>query len=177
MTHKELISEHAVNFKITTCDFEINDLLNTRLDFDVFLPSKGFCLQRKHVWTIEQKQELIMSILLKRSISKLAIILHYPTDGGIEVDKIEVIDGKQRLSAIIDFLENKFPISIKGKAVFFKDLDKSFHTFCKLLSLPCDIARAYENDDINDADKIAWFNIINFAGTPQDAEHKAKLLS
>ena len=57
--------------------FTMRDLLERNhydLDFDVFLPSKGKNLQRPFCWTLDQKQELIMSLLKGVSISTMAFI-------------------------------------------------------------------------------------------------------
>ncbi len=53
----------------------ITDLINnptscTPFDFEVYLPTKGTNLQRELVWTLEQKKELIKSIILEREINQ-----------------------------------------------------------------------------------------------------------
>lgn len=58
--------------------------------------------QRKLVWTQEEKQSLIDSILKKYPVP--AILLATREDG-----KYEIIDGLQRLHAIVSFVENAFP--------------------------------------------------------------------
>lgn len=62
--------------------------------------------QRKLVWTVDEKEYLIDSIINDLPIP---LILLASTDDG----KLEVIDGLQRLNAIISFIENRF--SIGGK--------------------------------------------------------------
>lgn len=62
--------------------------------------------QRKLVWTVDEKQYLIDSILADLPIP--LILLAKTAD-----DKLEIIDGLQRLNAIISFIENRF--SIEGK--------------------------------------------------------------
>ena len=47
---------------------------NCNIDFDVYLPSRGRNLQRDYVWTTDQKRELIWSVLMKRHISRMAIL-------------------------------------------------------------------------------------------------------
>jgi len=79
--------------------FRIKDVFdrdNYNLDFDVFLPSIGKNLQRELCWTLLQKQELILSILKGIQIPKMAFVF-------INHKIIQVVDGKQRLSALIDF--------------------------------------------------------------------------
>ena len=62
--------------------------------------------QRKLVWTVDEKEYLIDSILNNLPIP---LILLAKTDDG----KLEIIDGLQRLNAIISFIENRFSISGK----------------------------------------------------------------
>lgn len=62
--------------------------------------------QRKLVWTVDEKEFLIDSIVNDLPIP---LILLAQTDDG----KLEIIDGLQRLNAIISFIENRF--SAKGK--------------------------------------------------------------
>lgn len=62
--------------------------------------------QRKLVWTVDEKQYLIDSIL---SDFPIPLILLAKT----EDDRLEVIDGLQRLNAIISFIENRFTVNEK----------------------------------------------------------------
>ena len=48
-------------------------LKSQKIDFDVFLPTKGINLQRGFVWILQQKQDLIQSILIGRKIPEIAI--------------------------------------------------------------------------------------------------------
>ena len=61
--------------------------------------------QRKLVWTVDEKEFLIDSILNNLPIP---LILLAQTEN----NKLEIIDGLQRLNAIMSFIENRF--SIKG---------------------------------------------------------------
>lgn len=63
--------------------------------------------QRKLVWTLEEKEKLIESILNSFPIPN--ILLAKTTDS----DNFEIIDGMQRLHTIISFIEQSFPY--KGK--------------------------------------------------------------
>lgn len=69
--------------------------------------------QRKLVWTLEEKQRLIESILNRYPIP--AILLAEQEKTGT----YEIIDGLQRLHAIISFIQNSFP-TLDGK---YFDLD------------------------------------------------------
>ena len=57
--------------------------------------------QRKLVWTVDEKEYLIDSIIKGLPIP---LVLLAQTDDG----KLEIIDGLQRLNAIISFIENRF---------------------------------------------------------------------
>lgn len=59
--------------------------------------------QRKLVWTLEEKQKLIESIMKKYPIPAI-LIAERDTSG-----EFEIIDGLQRLHAIISFIETSFP--------------------------------------------------------------------
>ncbi|WP_032364188.1 DUF262 domain-containing protein [Rhodococcoides fascians] len=58
--------------------------------------------QRKLVWTLEEKQRLIES-LMKRYPVPAIILAERPSDGNYEI-----IDGLQRLHSIVSFIENSF---------------------------------------------------------------------
>lgn len=62
--------------------------------------------QRKLVWTVDEKQFLIDSII---SDFPIPLILLAKTND----DKFEIIDGLQRLNSIISFIENRF--EVQGK--------------------------------------------------------------
>lgn len=60
--------------------------------------------QREYVWTQKQKSELIESILMGIPIP---IVYLFQTKDA----SIQVVDGRQRIGAIIDFMNNKFGLS------------------------------------------------------------------
>ncbi len=76
--------------------------------------------QRGNVWNSKQRSELIESILMG---IPLPIMYFFQNASGIK----QVVDGKQRLTALFDYIDNKFSLSdlnimseLKGKK--FKDL-------------------------------------------------------
>ncbi len=148
---------------------------NCKIDFDVWLPSKGMNLQRDYVWTVEQKRELMWSVLMNRYIPRMAMV-NIISDM-IDLDgTYQVIDGKQRLSAMIDFIKGKYDLIIDEKSYYFKDLPKDYQRVIEGYMFPYYIVNEDYGNQITDDDKIAWFRYINFAGTPQDAEHLKSLL-
>src|SRR5690606_37932893 len=62
--------------------------------------------QRKLVWTLEEKQKLVESILKKYPVPAILIAERDGAPG-----TYEIIDGLQRLQAIMSFIETAFPTS------------------------------------------------------------------
>lgn len=149
-----------------------------KLDFDVFLKKYDYNLQRPFVWTILQQQELIWSIFMDRPIPPFVFIKHNSEDASISgYTTMLVIDGKQRLTAIFNYLDNKFPIFVDGKEIYFKDLDSMAQFRILGYDLRVQLYYSYASDPITDDEKIIIFNHYNFAGTPQEESHKNKLQS
>jgi hypothetical protein len=77
--------------------------------------------QREFVWTLKQKSELIESILMG---IPLPMIYFFEGDNGV----LQVVDGKQRLTTLFQFLANEFPLSqslsilVDHKGKRYKDL-------------------------------------------------------
>ena len=71
---------------------------------DRFIVNRRY--QRKLVWSVEEKQRLIDSILRDMPIPMFLV-----AEIGATADaQFELIDGMQRLNAIFSFLENEFPV-------------------------------------------------------------------
>lgn len=172
-----------LHFKIgeTSLIHTASELLNKNgwiLDFNVYLHTKNKNLQRDFCWSLESKSEFILSILKGIRIPNISIILKkYVHENETRDEILQIIDGKQRLSAILDFIDNKFPVIFNGEKYYFNDLDESAQYEIEHGVPLVNIAYEWIYDDgidnviISDDEKIAWFKMINFAGTPQDIEH------
>jgi hypothetical protein len=168
-----------LNFTINKglAGFEVDDLANEmygKLDFDVYLESKGMNLQRPLVWSIEQKRELILSILKEIKIPAITMVQYINDYSEREKRIYKIIDGKQRLSAAISFYRGEFGIMFEGQEYFYNDLTEQakseiHHAF------RFDVGYSYPDKPITDKEMILWFQLINFTGTPQDAEHMKNL--
>lgn len=79
--------------------------------------------QRKLVWTQEEKVAFIDSIYNHYSVP---LILVADISDRCSL-KYEIIDGMQRLNAIMSFIENEFPIKVNGAEAYF-NLDTLAHT-------------------------------------------------
>lgn len=141
------------------------------LDFDVYLPSKGINLQRDLVWTIDQKRELINSIIVGRKIPHCAIINTLEFD----IERYQVIDGKQRLSTMLQFINNEFDLIVDGESYYYNDLPADWKLTIHSHHIRYYIVNEEYGNKISDQQKINWFMFINFAGTPQDIDHFVKL--
>lgn len=141
------------------------------VDFDVWLPSKNMNLQRGNVWNEHQKSEIIWSMFMKRNIPRMAFLNTSPSD------TMQVIDGKQRLTAMFEYLDNKFYIYYNGVNYYFKDLPDEHKRHLEFYPLAAYIIHegSIGTEVITDQQKIDWFKFINFSGTPQDLEHMSRL--
>lgn len=148
-----------------------------KYDFDVYLPTYGFNLQRDYVWEHYQQNDFIMSILLEKPIDPIIAILHNSDLEKRSDATMQIIDGKQRLLTIKKFANNEFPVDINGKEVYFKDFDNEVKRFfeSRVDYLIGTIYYSYDDCPLTDDMKIILFNFYNFAGTPQTEEHKNKL--
>lgn len=148
------------------------------IDYDVKL-SNGKNLQRDFVWTIEQKRSLIISMLKGLQIPNFAVV-QYRNDLDFSSKKpttLKVIDGKQRLKTIEDFLNNEFSLLFNGLEYFYTDLDDDAQHKISTYTLLFNLIYEYDDIMLSDEQLISWFELVNFAGTPQDLDHLEKLKS
>jgi len=159
-----------LEFNITEITSQVKYFKRLNIDWEVYLPSKGKNLQRAHVWSLEQKRELIWSVLIDRHIPHCAIInIIDPDDRKGEI--YQIIDGKQRLSTIFNFIDDKFTINIDDHVHFFSGLPEDYQRAINNKYFRYYIVHESFDKKVTDDEKIAWFKYINFAGTPQDKEH------
>lgn len=123
--------------------------------------------QRDFVWTDEQKEKLIESMLKNRDIGKF-IYYRYPFPIMKETGYSgEMIDGKQRLKAITDFLEGK----IKAFGKYFYQM----HPYDLVHIDDYSIQLAIIDRPMSIKDRIEYFLHVNTEGVAQSAEHIAKV--
>jgi hypothetical protein len=127
--------------------------------------------QRDFVWTLEQKQSLIHSIYNNIDIGKVVIrkrsyswVKNRVSEGKIGAFK-DIVDGKQRLNAILDFINNKFSDKDGHYYSDFSEIAKSqFFNFNS-------IGYGELGESASDKDVKSVFLGINFTGTPVSEEH------
>jgi uncharacterized protein with ParB-like and HNH nuclease domain len=170
------LNELRLNFNLQTINSgcQVKYFKRYDIDFDVYLPSIGINLQREYCWNIEQQRELILSILIGRNIPHCAIMncINKQDD---KKDIYLVIDGKQRILTIFNFIDNKFKIIIDDIEYYFSELPYDYQTEILYYNLKFYIINEDFNNRITDEQKITWFKLLNFGGTNQDVEHLNKL--
>jgi hypothetical protein len=119
--------------------------------------------QRGYVWKLEDKQRLIRSIFNKADIGKFVFI----EDDTLKEYRLEVIDGKQRLRAILDYYEGRF--EFEGKTWYqLSRADK--REFFDLMVQWGTLQRSR----VKKSDVLWLFLQLNSGGVPQTEEHIAK---
>lgn len=121
--------------------------------------------QRGHVWTKEQ-QTAFLEFWFRGGVINNAIYFNCPrfTSGAVSFDKFVLVDGKQRLQAILDFLDNK--IRIFGH--YFKEFEDKIGV--GTIRLRFCVAELATRKEI-----LEWYISINAGGTPHTKEELNKV--
>ena len=128
--------------------------------------------QRDFVWTKKDKQLLIESIYQGIDCGKILVrkrSWEYLEDaqkkGETELSFNDIVDGKQRLNAVKEFIEDKFK-DIHGN--FYSDLSNYAQNALVEHQL---FSYAEMSEDTTDSEVIKQFLKMNFTGVPQSKEH------
>lgn len=124
--------------------------------------------QRDFVWSLDEKRLLINSIFRGYDIGKF--VLYRLNDAEwAENDRqysYEMIDGKQRLSAILDFYEDRFDY----EGYYYSQLSKRDKYVIEDSNAPQAIV-----ENISEQRKIEIFYFINSTGVTMDKKHLEKV--
>jgi hypothetical protein len=118
--------------------------------------------QRDYVWTLEDKQRLIRSVFNRTDIGRF-IFVELPVD-----NRFEVIDGKQRLEALMEYYEGRF--AYEGKTFHQLSWEDKFAFG--------DLNVEYAQIDavsVKRSDILWLFLTVNTGGVPQTDEHVQKV--
>lgn len=164
LTNEEILKKETFtkekNIVIHTRNIQIESILNTYLYSGIDLFAS---YQRDFIWDNSDKVALIDSIFNNIEIGKFALIEKPFVQGDT---KFEMLDGKQRFQALLDFYENRFSY----KEIFFKELSpKDMNHF---LNFPI-LLIITENLTLNQ--KYEYFLKLNTFGKPQDIKHMDKI--
>lgn len=123
--------------------------------------------QRRSVWHVNQRSYLINTLLEQKPIPAIYIRHYVDIDKGKSIK--EVVDGQQRIRAILDFVANEFPAyhPVKGKKVLYKDLSREQQQAFLMTSLPIGYLLG-----ATDTDVIEIFGRINSVSKSLNAQEK-----
>jgi hypothetical protein len=123
--------------------------------------------QRGHVWTVEQQQKYVEHIL-RGGTSGREIYCNCPGWMYDFAGPYEVVDGKQRITAVLAFLRNELPVF---NGTYFRDFEDP---------LPYDAAFSWHVNDLPDqASVMRWYLEMNeglTAHTTEELERVRQLL-
>lgn len=125
--------------------------------------------QREIVWTDKQKQEYILAILKQRA-KITPVIIEKLTEQGTVL--YEILDGKQRLTALFDYIDNKYPLQT---GEYFKDLSAKDMNVITQTRVSYTRITSYKEYDVPLDFKLAYFLEINALGTKITDEHIEKI--
>ncbi|MGL4997452.1 MAG: DUF262 domain-containing protein, partial [Cetobacterium sp.] len=142
-----------------TVKYMYEDVKNGRINMSPFY-------QRDFVWTLEQKQNYIVALYNEKARINITTIVDIHSTSDCYV---EVLDGKQRLSTIFDFIDNKFALKC---GTYFRDLYiKDMRYLLNLNFQYSRIEQVFATSKLTDSDKIELFLEINELGTKMSDEH------
>ena len=149
--------------------FRCHSWINTSLHSIIRMATEGEIrdnqdYQRGYVWTLEDKRRFIRSIFDGMDIGKFVFLkFAYPDN------KHEVLDGKQRLSAIRDYVWGQFAVEdTAGRPVWFHTLTRTDrHEFEGRMVQFVELV----GEEFTRADRLRLFLELNIAGVPQTEEH------
>lgn len=158
--------------RVDTNNYSIKNVYDLIKDGDIDL-SPSF--QRNLVWDKKQKCRLIESILLRIPLP----VFYFASD---EEGLLSVVDGLQRLSAIRDFMDNKYPLSdleylsdsCNGK-FYSKEpaLDRKFYRRIQNTQIGINIIDASSPADV----KYDVFRRLNTGGKPLNSQELRNCLA
>lgn len=127
--------------------------------------------QRGLVWTLEQKQLYISNLFKEKAFITPTIVEYY--EKGDTDDKFEVLDGKQRLSALFEYLEDGYPV----EGYVFSELIPNSQRYLLLHDIRYTRIADVRNDFAypNLEDILEIFIEYNELGTKMDSEHLASI--
>lgn len=131
--------------------------------------------QRDLVWTLKQKQDYIMALFNHKAVIKPTLILDDTFDmlsDNLDYSHFIVLDGKQRLSTIIEFANNNFALEVGDDKVYYDSLTLDDKLF--FISLDINYTRISYRKKLETVPMDIQFELfleINAIGTKQTDEH------
>lgn len=120
--------------------------------------------QRELVWKTSHKIAFIEYLISGMPIGDFAVAT-------IDTDTqymVELVDGKQRINAILSFMNDEFGIHIDDELVYFSEMNISEQR--KFRNIPLPVTELLHANDL--IVRVRYFYKINFGGVPQSEEHR-----
>ena len=163
--------EFRKNFGVSIMPLD-GKTLPQSFDFEVYLQSYGNNLQRKMCWTLFQKQQFIISLLKELYIPPFVCVEKKERGVISGTNYYLVIDGKQRLTTILSYINNEFFIHYDNQEIYYDNLPPVYQNRINdNRNFKWNIYYSYTDDPLTDDDLIYLYEFTNFLGTPQDQEH------
>lgn len=117
--------------------------------------------QRGYVWTLQDKQRFVQSMLENRPTGLFVFV----QDRTHRTNDYFVLDGKQRLSAVVEFFTSQFPLS---DGVYFHELSAVLRNAFddRLVNVA-----TIDSSQVSQSQLCDIFLAINTGGVPQSEEH------
>lgn len=156
---KGITKSDVVNRNVLTLNFSNSDLSSVLWQASKAQSNPDY--QRGYVWTLEDKQKYIDSVFEQRSLGAFIFVKdqHY---------NYEILDGKQRLNALQEYVAGKF--SYNG--IYFREMSRVDRY--RFMSRSVQWATV-EKERLTKANLLKIFLDVNCAGVPQTEEHLAKI--
>ena len=120
--------------------------------------------QRNYIYADGKRDVAVIESVLKGY--PLGLIYFNRVDG----DRLEVLDGQQRITSLGRFLRNKFAVKIKGMEQIFDGLNTEQQQ--KILNTPLLVYICEGEGDHAEEEIKEWFKTINIAGIPLNAQEE-----
>ena len=155
-------------------EYDINGIIINELNVNPFIFDKNnekVYYQRDYVWSINEKQELIDSIYKQVSCGAIIVrkrsweFLEKMAQQNEKLYFYDIVDGKQRLACLVDFVNDRFTDKYNN---YFSDLSDRAQR--KFMSSMVFAFRAL-SEDATDADTLKAFIAINHGGVPCNYQH------
>ena len=180
--HKHSFDNESIMYKLFPERFssyrdvtKVNGVEVPETSFDPYVIDKNGnkrYFQRGYVWELKDKQSLIDSIYAGISCGEVVVrerswkqVEREIANGNTEISFCDVVDGKQRINAFADFVQNKFPDS---EGYYFNDL--SFYAQMKVMS-SMSFGYASIDSTATDEDVLNTFLAVNYLGVKQSESH------
>ena len=104
----------TVSNKLKIDRWRIDEILDYYFDNIIYVNRR---YQRRLVWSLKEKQDLIDSIF--ENIPLPALLFVEYTEDDKDIETLEVIDGLQRINSIVSFVLGEYPVRYEEKYLYF----------------------------------------------------------